>query len=129
MTQVPDLLTQLLAAETAVWEALRSGDAAADAAALSDGFLGVYPDGMFGKADHVRQLMAGATVASYGLDQARAMALGPTHGLLAYRATYHRPGIGEAEAMYVSSIWEGHDGNWKNVFSQDTPVVPGQVLP
>ena len=130
MTQDPDpLLDELLEAETAVWEALRHGDAGADAAALADDFLGVYPDGFAGKADHAGQLSGGATVLSYRLSEAQVRAYGADHALLAYRADYRRPDAGEDEVMFVSSIWRRAGEGWINVFSQDTPFDPDKVVP
>lgn len=129
MTQDPSLTPELLAAERAVWEALVQGDAQADAAALSDDFVGVYPDGIFGKAAHVAQLAAGPTVADYALTQVQSRALGPDHALLIYHASYRRPGVATPEAMYVSSIWQRAGPGWINVFSQDTPDAPGQAVP
>lgn len=116
------LLKTLLGRETSVWEALVRGDAKADAQALDDGFLGVYPDGFSGKSAHVSQLANGPTVAVYALDEARVLALGEGDALLAYRATYRKTGCDAPEVMYVSSIWrQGRDG-WRNIFSQDTPA-------
>jgi len=121
------LLTALLACETRVWEALVSGDAAADAAALAEGFLGVYPDGFSGKAAHVAHLAHGPTVSHYALDQARVLVLADDLAMLAYRADYRRLGGDEAEVMYVSSLWRRCGDGWENLFSQDTPA--GQAVP
>lgn len=118
------LLDTLLACERGVWEALVAGDAARDAAALAEGFLGVYPDGFAGKAGHVAQLAAGPTVAVYVIDDARVLDLGEGLGLLAYRAEYRRVGRAEAEVMYVSSLWRRTVAGWENLFSQDTPAGP-----
>jgi hypothetical protein len=117
------LLTSLVARETKVWEALRRGDAAADAAALHPAFLGVYPDGFSGKAEHVAQLAQGPTVHSYQLADCRVMELGADYALLAYRVAYLRSGQDEPETMYVSSIWKRRARDWVNVFSQDTPTA------
>ena len=116
-------LAKLLAAETSVWEALRSGDAAADERALDPAFLGVYPDGFSGKDAHVAQVADGPSVQSFRLSDARMLALGPGLALLAYRSDYRRPGGGVDEAMYVSSIWRRGDAGWVNLFSQDTPAI------
>lgn len=122
------LVDTLLACEKAVWEALVAGDAEADGRALAAEFLGVYPDGFAGRAAHVRQLAGGPTVARYTLSEARVLALGPDHALLAYRAEYARAGGDAVEAMYVSSVWRRRDGGWENVFSQDTPAT-GHAVP
>ncbi|MEO0692835.1 MAG: nuclear transport factor 2 family protein [Pseudomonadota bacterium] len=129
MIQDPALTSDLLAAERAVWEALVTGDAAADAATLSDDFIGVYPDGIFGKPAHVAQLAPGPTVADYTLSQVQSRPLGPNHALLIYHASYRRPGAAATEAMYVSSIWQRAGDGWINIFSQDTPDNPGQAVP
>lgn len=118
-----DLLAELTACETGVWDALVAGDMAADAAALDDGFLGVYPDGFSGKAAHAEQLAGGPTVVRYQLSDLRVMPLGPDHAVLCYLANYLRPGQSEPDAMYVSSIWKRLGAGWINVFSQDTPAT------
>ena len=109
-----------LALETRVWYALAAGDARADRACLSAGFLGVYPTGFAGRDDHAGQLADGPTVARYRIEDARLLPLGAGRALLAYRAVYTRPGHSGSEAMYVSSIWAEEDGRWLNIFSQDS---------
>ncbi|QUJ75809.1 nuclear transport factor 2 family protein [Sulfitobacter albidus] len=116
------LRADIIARERAVWDALVQGDAAADAAALDGSFLGVYPDGFAGKADHVNQLKAGPTVAAYTLEDVTVRALGPDHALISYRATFTRAGRSTPEEMYVSSLWQRAGVGWVNIFSQDTPA-------
>jgi hypothetical protein len=114
-------LREALARETEVWEALRTGDAAADARLLADDFLGVYSIGFADKASHVQQLAQGPTVAEYRLSEARLLTLTEGHVLLAYRAEWRVPESAPDAfaAMYVSSLWSRRDGAWRNVFSQD----------
>lgn len=123
MTQCPEMLDEILACETAVWIALQTGNAAADEQALSADFLGVYPSGFAGRADHVAQLVQGATIASFDLSETRLMQLSKDCVLLAYRADYLRVGQIAREAMYVSSIWRRNGTGWINVFSQDTEAL------
>ncbi|MEM9785129.1 MAG: nuclear transport factor 2 family protein [Pseudomonadota bacterium] len=113
------LLDELAQCETAVWQALVDGHAAADASALHDRFLGVYPSGFADKAAHVGQLADGPTIARFALSDLR---LGPDHALLSYHARFCRP-HGKDEEMYVSSVWMRSDTGWRNLFSQDTPVA------
>ena len=115
------LLAELTEAERRVWQALLDGDPDADAAALSDDFLGVYPTGFSDKAGHVAQLTAGPTVADYQISDGRIMRLGDDYVLFAYRADYRRPGDADMQVMYISSIWKRRGDGWINVFSQDTP--------
>ena len=112
----------LLACETSVWEALVSGDASADGTALAEDFLGVYPDGFSGKADHVAQLAAGPSVQRYRLSDVRIVPLGPDHAAIVYCADFVGLGKKEASRMYVTSIWRAEDGRWINIHSQDTPA-------
>ncbi|MFN3259886.1 MAG: DUF4440 domain-containing protein [Pikeienuella sp.] len=112
----------LLALEREVWEALRRGDAAADAALLSEDFVGVYPDGFAGRAAHAAQLSAGPSIARYEIGDARMIALGEGAALLSYEALYAKPG-GADQRMFVSSLWALRDGRWLNIFSQDTPAA------
>ena len=116
-----DLLTDLLARETQVWQALVAGDAAADEALIDEGFLGVYPSGFATRACHVDQLADGPSVASFSILEPRAMSLGSDNALIAYRAEYSRPD-NAPESMYVSSIWRRSGADWVNMFSQDTPA-------
>ena len=112
----------LVALERGVWDALATGDQAADAAALSDRFLGVCPTGFATADEHAGQLADGPTVAWYSIEQARALDVAEGHVILAYLARFRRPGRDDVEEMYVSSLWSLVGESWLNVFSQDTPV-------
>lgn len=109
--------------ERAVWNALVSGNMQADDHALHADFLGVYADGFADKAAHVQQLRDGPTVRSYRLTDLAVRPLGPDHALISYRADFLRTGGDQAEAMFVSSIWQRIGQRWANVFSQDTPAI------
>jgi hypothetical protein len=123
-----DMTTErFLELETRVWEALCAGDAAADAALLSGDFLGVYPTGFAGRAEHTGELADGPTVAEYALHDARTLVVTDDDVLLAYRAEYRRAAGAAPETMYVSSLWSRRDGTWRNTFSQDTPAGPAVV--
>lgn len=117
------LLAELLACESRVWDALVAGDAQADGRALTQDFLGVYPDGFSGRTAHMGQLDRGPTVVRYALSQARLLPLAPDLVLIAYRADLLRPGKSADDAMYISSIWRRMGDGWLNLFSQDTPVI------
>ena len=119
------LLADILALEERVWRALVEGDAAADAALLLPGFVGVYPDGIAGIGAHAGQLDDGPTVARYALSEARLLPVGEDHAMLIYRARYRRIGAEADEEMYVSSLWQRGESGWRNLFSQDTPVGAG----
>lgn len=119
---MPDL-AGFVALETGVWQALVAGDAGADGALLTRGFLGVYPSGFANRADHTGQLADGPVMRSYTLDGARLLVIGVDHALLSYRARYVRAGSDTPEVMFISSLWERHGTGWLNSFSQDTPAA------
>ncbi|WP_226963739.1 nuclear transport factor 2 family protein [Nostocoides sp. F2B08] len=117
---------ELLAAETAVWEALRAGDRAADRALLAPDFLGVYPTGFVDRDDHVAELDEGPIVAEFDILETRTMATGQDSALIAYRVRFRPTADGEPLEWMVSSIWRREpDGSLVNTFSQDTPVERG----
>ncbi len=121
VTNMPGL-QGFLALEMEVWEALVAGDPVADTALLTADFLGIYPSGFAGRTDHVGQLSDGPVMCSYDLDHARLRVIGADHALLSYRATYARVG-GTSEVLYITSLWQRIDGQWRNSFSQDTPAA------
>ncbi len=108
--------------ESAVWQALIDGDAAADLGSLAEHFIGVYPSGRSDRAGHVAQLDDGPSVLDYAIDSPVVLALADDCLLLTYEASYRRTGAGSAKRMHVTSVWQRFDGRWLNVFSQDTPV-------
>ena len=117
------LLAELSHYERSIWEALAQGDAKADAALLDETFLGAYPEGFANRADHVSQLEAGPSVASYELAEIKVVELGNNNAMLCYRATFLRTDSSQTESMYVSSIWHCDGTVWRNIFSQDTPAA------
>ncbi len=113
--------------ERAVWQALKDGDAAADARLLSEDFLGVYASGFADRSDHAGQLRNGPTVRSYELTNPRLVLLADGVVALSYLARFQRvagSGAPGPESMYVTSIWRREHGTWVNVFSQDTSCEP-----
>lgn len=119
-------LLEILALEIKVWEALKTGNAELDAKMLANDFLGVYPTGFSGRAQHCDQLKNGPTVASYELVEPRLVILSDDQVLLSYLARWSRledSKAGPIEKMYISSIWKRRGQEWKNTFSQDTPAA------
>ena len=119
-------LAFFLQLEEGVWRALVAGDGEADGRLLSDDFLGVYPTGFASRTEHVRQLDDGPTVTEYSLSQARLITISEDGVLLCYRADCRRPSsptTDPPDVMYISSLWCRREGEWVNVFSQDTPAA------
>lgn len=125
MSSEREILAFFFSLEERVWQALKSGDAEADRLLLSEQFLGVYPSGLSGRAGHAEQLDSGPSIASYRLSEAKCVEVGQGAYLLVYRADYRRitqVGVSNEQAMWVSSLWRLQQGNWRCVFSQDTPI-------
>ncbi len=115
------MIERFVALETGVWEALVDGDGVADAALLSEDFLGVYETGFSGRTEHAAMLDNGPIVLKYRIEDARVRDVGNKAVLLSYLACYSKPSAPSVEErMYVSSLWEEVDGQWLNTFSQDT---------
>jgi hypothetical protein len=112
----------LLEHEIQVWQALIAGDAHLDRDLLLPDFTGVYPSGITGRAGHVGQLADGPSIKDFKLHEIHAFAVGTDHAMLCYRAEYQRVGASCEETMYVSSLWQRAGPDWRNLFSQDTPV-------
>ena len=118
------MIDKFISLETGVWEALVSGDGAADAALLSEDFLGVYETGFSDRAEHAAMLDNGPIVLKYRIEDARIRKIGDRAVLLSYLGCYTKPANpAKEERMYVSSLWEEVDGEWLNTFSQDTNAV------
>ncbi len=116
-------IEHFVALERAVWQALKDGDASADARFLSDDFVGVYASGIAGKSDHVGQLKNGPTLSWYELSKPQLLVLAEGVVALSYFASYKRvrsPTAAAPESMFITSIWRREHGTWMNVFSQDT---------
>ncbi len=118
---VAGMIEEFVALETGVWDALVSGNGAADAALLSEDFLGVYETGFSNRAEHAAMLDNGPIVVTYRIEETTLRVISDKAALLCYLACYTRPADpGKEERMYVSSLWEEIDGQWLNTFSQDT---------
>lgn len=114
-------IEKFVALETGVWEALVSGNGGADAALLSEDFLGVYETGFSNRTEHAAMLDNGPIVSKFRIEDTRLRLVGDKAALLSYLARYTKPAdTAKEERMYVSSLWEEIDGRWFNTFSQDT---------
>lgn len=113
----------IVALESQVWEALVRGNAAAHEALMAPNFVGLYATGFADPTAHAGLLANGPMMASYEISQARLITISDSAVLLCYRADY-RPQLngtaGAPAAMYISSLWTESDGEWRNLFSQDT---------
>lgn len=113
----------IVSLESQVWDALVRGDAAAHEALMAHDFVGLYATGFADPSAHAGLFANGPMMAAYEISQARLIAISDSAVLLCYRADY-RPQLdgaaGALAAMYISSLWTASDGEWRNLFSQDT---------
>ena len=100
---------------------LVDGDGKAADRLLSSDYLGVYTTGFSDRAAYIAALADGPFAASFELSQSRIFVLSETAVMYSYRADFRSQPNGSDEAMYISSLWCLRDGEWVNVFSQDTP--------
>jgi len=115
------MIEKFVGLETCVWTALVNGDGVADAALLSEDFLGVYESGFSNRTAHANMLDNGPIVMAYQIEDARLRVVSDKAALLSYLACYTKPADPAKEVrMYVTSLWEEIDGRWLNTFSQDT---------
>lgn len=112
---------EILELEKKVWNALLSGNFEADKKLLSNDFLGVYPDGFAAKSDHTNQLKQGPSILNYSIIESKVITLSNDTALISYKASWQKLNIEKPEIIYVTSIWKIIDGEWQNIFSQDTP--------
>ena len=125
MQPQPDIPTvqQFVVLESQVWDAFVAGDSEADARVLADNFIGVYSTGFSSRAEHCAPLRNGPVAQRYEIQDPRILVLSDSLVMLVYLAVWERANAAPdsvPEKMYVSSLWQRADGNWKNVFSQDT---------
>jgi hypothetical protein len=78
------LVEQFVELESRVWNALVAGDPEADAAMLTDDFVGVYETGISGKTEHYRQLENGPIVEHYEILEPRIMVISGRSVMLSY---------------------------------------------
>jgi len=107
---------QVIAAERAVWEALKKGDWP-PFDRITAGQLGFGPDGISTtKGGNLKQY-DGLVTTSYSLDSIQTRLLTPDVVIVAYKATYDQTQNGQKapSPVYMMSVWQRKGGKWVTV--------------
>jgi RNA polymerase sigma factor (sigma-70 family) len=114
----------LLALEKRAWEAAKNKDVATLRKTCASDFLAVYSDGTRLTLDEYCKALSLIDLKKYSLSDVRLLSLGPDAAVLIYQADTHSVVLGATlkERTQMSSIWVRRDGEWRNVFAQETPI-------
>jgi RNA polymerase sigma factor (sigma-70 family) len=117
-------LEALLALETRVWEAMKKRDVAGLRKVCAADYLTVHVDGSRPTLDEVLAWLPELEIKRYTLKDTRLIPLGPDAATLVYLAETQTVLLGWAEEgrTQVSTTWVRRNGEWRNVFSQETTV-------
>jgi len=120
----PALAAQILANETAVWDAAKTGDMKRFAALVADDARMIFASGVMTKQDYI-QTMAKRTITEYSIEHFQAFL--PIEGtvITLYEATVAGTSNGKAfptSRLRESSIWVQRAGKWVAVWNQETPI-------
>ena len=120
-TQKPTLREQVVAAERAGLDALKSGNVAAFADSIADEAVFVDAAGPAPKQEVVKHV-AGFRLADYTMSNIQFVPLSPSSGLIVYRSAESGTSHGKdfSANVLVSAIWVRRNGKWLCLFSQET---------
>lgn len=119
------LRQELLALETEAWQSLtRAGEATRYYdRTLADDVLMLLPGGMvIDDRATVVSSMDAPPWSSFEIEDVRALPLGDTAAVLAYRVHARRPGQEDYDALLNSTYVRGAGGQWHLALHQQTPV-------
>jgi hypothetical protein len=122
------LLKQLSANETKLWEAWKNKDAKPFRTYLSADSVMVGGGGIQNKADAIKEITSmGCDVKSYTLSDWKLSMIDAEAALITYKGVAVGTCGGQAiPATWASSIWIKRGGRWQAFSHQETNVMPGQ---
>jgi hypothetical protein len=117
-------LDTLFALEKRVWEASKKKDVEGLRQICAEDFVAIYSDGSRLTLDEFCQALPLFEIKRYSLSDVRLLSLGPDAAVLIYKAESQTVFLWETlkERTQVSSTWVRRNGEWRNVFSQETPI-------
>jgi hypothetical protein len=112
---------ELVAKETKTWALAKKKDKFSYGALLGDDFLAVSPYGSLNKEQNVADL-DNLRIDDYSIVDLNVAQIVPEVALITYRVKSKGVYRGEAfeSANYAASVWTKRDGQWLNVFLQET---------
>jgi hypothetical protein len=122
------LLKQLSANETKLWEAWKNKDAKPFRTYLSADSVMVGSGGTQNKTDAIKEITSmGCDVKSFALSDWKLSMIDADAVLITYKGTATGTCGGQAiPAAWASSIWIKRGGRWQAFSHQETNVMPGQ---
>ena len=121
------LLKQLSAKETQLWEAWKNKNAKPFQANLSADSVMIGGGGISNKADSIKEITSAACdVKSYSLSDWKLTMIDADAVLLTYKGMQDGTcgGVTLPAAAWASSVWIKRGGRWVNFSHQETPVTP-----
>jgi RNA polymerase sigma factor (sigma-70 family) len=114
----------LLALEKRSWEATKKKDVKELRKLCAEDYEAVLSDGSRLTRDEFFDLFPLFEVKSYALSDVRARPLGPDAALITYKVKSKTviAGVALDEETQISSTWVRRDGEWRNVFYQETSI-------
>jgi len=116
---------ELLALKAGAIRATAEADAAFYKNYLTDDAIGVTPMGVFNKSEILKAMAGGQAFKSSKIENSHAKVLAADTGLVTYEATFERPGS-EPSLLFVSTLYQRRNGEWKGIFYQQTPLPTAQ---
>jgi uncharacterized protein (TIGR02246 family) len=115
---------QIIAMETAVWEAAKEKDLNQFSALVGDDALMIFTSGVVTKSEYVRSI-AERNITSYSLRNFRVFTPAADTAIIVYEATI--TGIFQARPVATykvreASVWVKRSGQWVAVLNQETPM-------
>lgn len=117
---------RIIANERAVWESVRTGNAALFRRLVADDARMIFTSGVMTKSDFLR-LMPQRHISSYTLEDFQFLEPRPGIAILIYRATRSGSFKGAPfppESVREASVWVLRGGRWLAVLNQETPIHP-----
>jgi RNA polymerase sigma factor (sigma-70 family) len=117
-------LDALLALEKRVWEASKKNDVEGLRKLCTEDYVAIYSDGTRLTLDEFCLMLLFVEIRSYSLSEVRLVSLGPDAAILLYKAKSQTVVLGETldEQTQHSSTWVRRNGEWRNVFYQETRI-------
>jgi RNA polymerase sigma factor (sigma-70 family) len=120
-----ELLDTLFTLEKSGWEATKKKDVAGLRKMCAEDFVAIHSDGSRATRDAFFLLaFPFFELKSYSLSDVRLLSLGPDAAILVYKAESEMVVLGETlkEQTQHSSTWVRRNGEWRNVFYQETLI-------
>ncbi len=105
-----------------IWDAYRTGDAAAHSALLADDYTAVHPDGSVHLGKPTAQEIRSAPIGAYVLSDLRVIPTSSDTALANYLATVEIPDAPKLSKFVVGEVWAKQAGHWKCRYYQATPL-------